>query len=57
MEDDKLLRLEEVAVKLNIGVWTVRKLIDEGKLIAHKLGGQWRVPESSVDEFREKVTK
>jgi len=50
--EDNLLRLEEAAVKLNVGVWTIRKMIDEGKLKASKIGGQWRVQESEVERIK-----
>jgi len=54
--EDKLLRLEEVCTALSVGIWTVRKLIDEGKLRASKIGGQWRVPKSEVDRIKEEMS-
>jgi len=56
-EEEKLLRLEEVCVRLNIGIWTVRKMITDGTLSAHKLGGQWRITESEVERVREEMSK
>ncbi|MBP2625307.1 MAG: Helix-turn-helix domain [Firmicutes bacterium] len=43
--------LKETAGMLKTSVKTTQKLIDNGKLIAFKIGQQWRVAESSIDEY------
>jgi len=43
--------LKETAGMLKTSVKTLQKLIDNDKLIAFKIGQQWRVAESSIDEY------
>ena len=38
----KLLSIDEVADRLSVSPATVRRCIRGGKLIAQKVGGQWR---------------
>jgi len=40
-----------VAERLQVSVRTVRRWIDRGDLIAHKLGAQWRVSEADLELF------
>jgi len=48
---NKVYTLKETAGMLKTSVKTTQKLIDSGKLIAFKIGQQWRVAESSIDEY------
>jgi len=48
---NKVYTLKETASMLKTSVKTLQKLIDNGKLIAFKIGQQWRVAESSIDEY------
>ncbi len=43
--------IEQVAVRLNVSVVTVRRWIKRGELIAHKLGHLWRISEADFELF------
>lgn len=45
--------VKEVADALGVSVATVRRLVKRGKLGAVRTGHLWRIPESSLTEFRE----
>ena len=48
----QLLRVNEAAVVLNVSRWTVYRWVEEGKLIATKIGKQsLRVIGNSVDKL------
>lgn len=49
-----LLRLDEVASRLNVSIDTVRRLIKEKKLQASRIGGQWRVRPHELTRYIEK---
>ena len=51
-----ILSVKEVADYLRVEHKTVRKLIDEGKLKAHRIGRGLRVKDSDVEEFLDKNT-
>jgi len=58
----KMLRIEDVAEKLNVSQKSVRRYIHSGKLKSNKIGGVHRVEESDLQHFLnlskyEKVTK
>lgn len=57
--NDQFLTTEEVAYILNVSVQTVIKLIKCKKLNAVKLSRTYRIPYSSIEEFKMKgiVTK
>lgn len=46
-----LLTIKEVAEKLRLTPYTVRRFIKEGKLPATKVGGQWRVREADLEAY------
>ena len=51
MDSDRLLRVEQVAERLDISVETVRRWLRSGHLRGVRLGGTkagWRIPESEV---------
>jgi len=50
----KLLRIEDVATKLNVSQKSVRRYIHSGKLLANKIGGVYRVEESALEYFVQK---
>ena len=54
MVDTKYLSPAELAEILNLDVRTVRKLINEDKLPAVRVGGQWRISEKDFNNFIEK---
>jgi excisionase family DNA binding protein len=54
MKDRKhsqLLTVEEVARRLAVATRTVRRLIDRGELIAHRMGRVVRVSEDDLEQF------
>lgn len=47
-----LLKVAEVATRLNVEPKTVRRYIEKGALVAVKLpSGHWRVPEEALRTF------
>ncbi|TFU14691.1 helix-turn-helix domain-containing protein [Thermus tengchongensis] len=53
----ELLTTEEVAKRLKISVFFVRRKIREGALPAIKLGKEWRVREEDLDLFLARFSK
>ncbi len=51
MED--IYTLEEAAKYLKLSEDTIRRLIKQKKLKAHKVGGQWRIKRQTLDELFE----
>lgn len=49
--DEKIYTIDQVAQVLNLHPRTVRRFVREGKLNAHKVGGQWRVTEKELKHF------
>jgi excisionase family DNA binding protein len=45
--------IQQVADKLNLNHKTVRKLIKKGQLVARKVGGVLRIPDSAVGTYLE----
>lgn len=54
-DDDRLLTIREVAVKLGVSVWTVQRMIRQGLLAFVDVGiatdTRARIPESEVRAF------
>lgn len=48
---EELLTIEEVASVLRVTAYTVRRYLREKKLPGKKVGGQWRVRKSDLEEF------
>ena len=46
---------EEVAEMYGVHVDTIRRLIRERKLIALKLGQQWRITPQALDDYEETI--
>jgi excisionase family DNA binding protein len=44
---------DEVAAYLAVSVLRVYRLLREGRLRGHKVGGQWRIPDDAVREYLE----
>ena len=56
--DEEFLTISEVAEKCRLTPQTIQREIDEGKLIANKLRGSWRILKSDFIEYlRETRTK
>jgi excisionase family DNA binding protein len=49
--------LKEIAEKFKVTVQTIRNWIRQGKIRAIKLGGNWRISQSEVDNFTEESSK
>ena len=47
----RLLSLREVADMLGVSIRTVRRFIDNGDLVAHRIGGQLRVAPADLEVF------
>lgn len=47
----QLLRIEDIAVKLNVSQKSVRRYIHAGKIKSNKIGGVHRVEESELQYF------
>jgi excisionase family DNA binding protein len=47
------LTVEQVAERLQVSAWTVRRWLREGQLEGSHLGDRagWRVPEEAIDRF------
>jgi len=43
---ERLLTIADIAERDRVSEKTVRRWIKSGELIAHKLGGQWRISEA-----------
>ncbi|MBI4004060.1 MAG: helix-turn-helix domain-containing protein [Candidatus Omnitrophica bacterium] len=58
MPETPYLTVEDVAKRFGINVTTVYRLVQQGKLPAFKVGNQWRVSETRLEEWvadRERV--
>ena len=53
--DDKLFTLQEAAKICRVSSQTLQKEIDEGKLQANKIRGQWRIFERTLIKYLEKT--
>jgi excisionase family DNA binding protein len=49
--DDELLTTGEMATRLKVTRQTVQRLISAGKLVASRVGREWRVKRSELDAF------
>jgi excisionase family DNA binding protein len=48
---NKELTPKEVGEKLGISIKTVNNYLNSGKMAGYKIGGRWRIPTKSVEEF------
>lgn len=58
MSETPYLTVEDVAKRFGVNVTTVYRLVQQGKLPAFKIGNQWRLSETRLDEWvadRERV--
>ncbi len=51
MENNDIMKLEEVMHYLDIGKNTLYGLLKSGKLDAFKIGKVWKIPRKSVEEY------
>lgn len=52
---EKLLRVSEVANTFSVSEYTVRVWLKEGKLVGTKVNGHWRVTETAMLDYAEKM--
>jgi putative resolvase len=52
-EGKLLFSLAEVAEKLGVTTWTLRRWIRRGELVAHKVGKHWRVKREDLEQLLE----
>ncbi len=52
-DDQRYLKIEEVAKRFKVNVTTVYRLVQQGKLPAFKVGNQWRFREDRLEEWVE----
>jgi excisionase family DNA binding protein len=52
MRTDRPLSVRDVADELSLSVWTVRALIKAGAIRGARYGKVFRVPRTSLDEFK-----
>lgn len=45
------LLVDEVAARLRVDVYTVRRLIGRGELVGYKVGRTWRVDEADLAAY------
>ncbi|MEE5993759.1 MAG: helix-turn-helix domain-containing protein [Oscillospiraceae bacterium] len=51
MENNDIMKLEEVMQYLDIGKNTLYGLLKSGELDAFKIGKVWKIPKKSVEEY------
>ena len=51
MENNDIMKLEEVMRYLDIGKNTLYGLLKSGELNAFKIGKVWKIPKKSVEEY------
>ena len=56
VKEDHLYTPKEVSLALRISVVTVSRAIRNGKLAAFRVGGQWRIPGSEINNFIYRAT-
>ena len=48
---NEIMTVEQLAKYLNVGVTTIYKLTNEGKIPGTKVGNQWRFRKEKIDEW------
>lgn len=51
VNNNEIMKFEEVMEYLNIGKSTLYKLLRNGDIQSFKIGKTWKIPRQSVDEF------
>ena len=54
---NEIMTVEQLAKYLNVGVTTIYKLANEGKIPGTKVGNQWRLRKEKIDEWLDKGGK
>ncbi|MEW6041638.1 MAG: helix-turn-helix domain-containing protein, partial [Elusimicrobiota bacterium] len=51
---NEIMTVEQLAKYLNVGVTTIYKLANDGKIPGTKVGNQWRFRKEKIDEWLDK---
>ena len=54
MQHDDLLTVEEVARELRLSTKTIRRMIQDGRLIAIDTGKEYRIQRSELEDFKQR---
>jgi excisionase family DNA binding protein len=52
----KVYTVDEVAIRLDVSIKTIRRYIYSGKIAANKIGGQWRISEDSIEAYLDSIS-
>lgn len=55
MDNNDILKIEDVMEYLNIGKNTIYGLLQSGELKAFRIGKLWKIPRKAVEEYVEKA--
>ena len=55
MDNNDILRIEDVMEYLNIGKNTIYGLLQSGELKAFKIGKLWKIPRKALEEYVERA--
>ena len=55
MDNNDILRIEDVMEYLNIGKNTIYGLLQSGELKGFKIGKLWKIPRKALEEYVEKA--
>ena len=55
MTEKEFYRAEDLAKKLDVNIMTIYRYIKAGKLIAYKIGKEFRIKKSDFDSFLQRV--
>lgn len=56
MTEEEFYTAEELADKLRVNIMTIYRYIKAGKLKAHKLGKEFRIPKAEFERFLKKTS-
>lgn len=51
MKTEKYYSVQELAKLLNVSEWMISNQMKKGRMPAVRIGGQWRMSESALDEY------
>lgn len=55
MDDKEFYRAEELADKLEVNIMTIYRYIKSGKLVAYKIGREFRIERKEFEDFLNKA--
>ena len=55
MDNNDILRIEDVMEYLNIGKNTIYSLLQSGELKAFRIGKLWKIPRKALEEYVERA--